>query len=36
MIGTADDHHSNPLKIALSAFKLRGGRFISINPVLTG
>jgi anaerobic selenocysteine-containing dehydrogenase len=36
MIGTAEDHHSNPLKIALSAFKRRGGRFISINPVRTG
>ena len=36
MIGTAEDHHSNPMKIALSAFKRRGGRFISINPVRTG
>ena len=36
MIGTAEDHHSNPLKIAISAFKRRGGRFISINPVRTG
>lgn len=36
MIGTAEDHHSNPLKIALSKFKRRGGRFISINPVRTG
>ncbi|MEI8267254.1 MAG: molybdopterin oxidoreductase family protein [Betaproteobacteria bacterium] len=36
MIGTAEDHHSNPLKIALSAFKRNGGRFISINPVRTG
>ena len=32
MIGTAEDHHSNPLKIAISEFKRRGGRFISINP----
>jgi anaerobic selenocysteine-containing dehydrogenase len=36
MIGTAEDHHSNPMKIALSEFKRNGGRFISINPVRTG
>jgi sulfite dehydrogenase (quinone) subunit SoeA len=36
MFGTAEDHHSNPLKIALSKFKRKGGRFISINPVRTG
>ena len=36
MLGTAEDHHSNPLKIAISAFKRRGGRFISVNPVRTG
>ncbi|MEW7981451.1 MAG: molybdopterin-dependent oxidoreductase [gamma proteobacterium symbiont of Phacoides pectinatus] len=36
MIGTAEDHHSNPMKIALSKFKRRGGRFISINPIRTG
>ncbi|MDC0994011.1 molybdopterin oxidoreductase family protein [bacterium] len=36
MIGTAEDHHSNPLKIALSKFKRDGGRFISINPVRSG
>ncbi|MES2101116.1 MAG: molybdopterin oxidoreductase family protein [Pseudomonadota bacterium] len=36
MIGTAEDHHSNPMKIALSKFKRQGGRFISINPVRTG
>ncbi len=36
MIGTAEDHHSNPLKIAISAFKRGGGRFVSINPVRTG
>ena len=29
MIGTAEDHHSNPMKIALSKFKRDGGRFIS-------
>jgi len=36
MIGTAEDHHSNPLKIEISKFKRRGGRFVSINPVRTG
>ena len=36
MIGTAEDHHSNPLKIELAKFKRQGGRFISINPVRTG
>ncbi len=36
MIGTAEDHHSNPMKMALSDFKRRGGRFISINPIRTG
>jgi anaerobic selenocysteine-containing dehydrogenase len=36
MIGTAEDHHSNPMKTALSKFKRQGGRFVSINPVRTG
>jgi sulfite dehydrogenase (quinone) subunit SoeA len=36
MIGTAEDHHSNPLKMALSKFKRQGGKFISINPIRTG
>jgi len=36
MMGTAEDHHSNPLKIAISAFKRGGGRFVSVNPVRTG
>ena len=36
MIGTAEDHHSNPLKMAISQFKRNGGRFVSINPVRTG
>ena len=36
MIGTAEDHHSNPLKIAVAKFKRRGGRFVSINPIRTG
>jgi anaerobic selenocysteine-containing dehydrogenase len=36
MLGTAEDHHSNPLKIAIAKFKRAGGRFISVNPVRTG
>jgi len=36
MIGTAEDHHSNPMKVELSKFKRNGGRFIAINPVRTG
>ena len=36
MLGTAEDHHSNPMKIAISQFKRNGGKFISINPVRTG
>ena len=36
MIGTAEDHHSNPLKSAIAKFKRNGGRFIAINPVRTG
>jgi anaerobic selenocysteine-containing dehydrogenase len=36
MVGTAEDHHSNPMKMSLSKFKRQGGKFISINPVRTG
>ncbi|MGF1546919.1 MAG: molybdopterin oxidoreductase family protein [Thiotrichales bacterium] len=36
MFGTAEDHHSNPLKVQIAKFKRQGGRFISINPVRTG
>jgi anaerobic selenocysteine-containing dehydrogenase len=36
MLGTAEDHHSNPLKIGLAKFKRNGGKFIAINPVRTG
>jgi anaerobic selenocysteine-containing dehydrogenase len=36
MIGTAEDHHSNPLKAEISKFKRKGGKFISVNPVRTG
>lgn len=36
MIGTAEDHHSNPMKMELAKFKRAGGRFVAINPVRTG
>ena len=36
MIGTAEDHHSNPMKIELAKFKRQGGKFIAINPVRSG
>ncbi len=36
MIGTAEDHHSNPMKIAIGKFKRAGGRFMSINPLRSG
>ena len=36
MIGTAEDHDSNPLKIHISKFKRRGGKLISINPIRSG
>ncbi|MFM2060279.1 MAG: hypothetical protein RLY71_4664, partial [Pseudomonadota bacterium] len=36
MIGTAEDHHSNPLKTAISKFKRQGGRMVAINPIRTG
>jgi anaerobic selenocysteine-containing dehydrogenase len=36
MIGTAEDHHSNPLRIAIAGFKRGGGRFVSISQVRTG
>src|ERR1700726_4225754 len=36
MFGVAEDHDSNPIKLALSLLRRRGAKFISINPVLTG
>jgi anaerobic selenocysteine-containing dehydrogenase len=36
MLGVAEDHHSNPMKIALAKFKRNDGKFIAINPVRTG
>ncbi len=36
MFGVAEDHNSNPIKIALSGLRSRGAKFISVNPVRTG
>jgi anaerobic selenocysteine-containing dehydrogenase len=36
LFGCAEDHDSNPLKIALGQLKARGVKFVSINPVRTG
>lgn len=36
MFGVAEDHPSNPLKLAISALKDHGGRFIVVNPVRSG
>src|SRR5689334_16673826 len=34
--GVAEDHDSNPIKIALSGLRRRGAKFVSVNPVRTG
>ncbi len=36
LIGVAEDHPSNPLKLAISELKDRGGRFVVVNPVRSG
>jgi anaerobic selenocysteine-containing dehydrogenase len=36
LFGVAEDHESNPLKIALGALKGRGVKVVSVNPVRTG
>ena len=36
MFGVAEDHDSNPIKLALSGLRRRGAKFITINPVRTG
>ena len=36
MFGVAEDHDSNPIKMALSGLRQRGAKFISVNPVRTG
>lgn len=36
MFGVAEDHPSNPLKLAIARLKDRGGRFVVVNPVRSG
>ncbi len=36
LFGVAEDHASNPLKIALGSLKRRGVKVVSVNPVRTG
>ena len=36
MIGVAEDHDSNPIKLGLGRLKERGAKIIAINPVRTG
>ncbi|WP_226575934.1 molybdopterin oxidoreductase family protein [Acuticoccus sediminis] len=36
MIGVAEDHDSNPIKLGLGQLKARGAKVVAINPVRTG
>ena len=36
MFGVAEDHASNPIKMALGKLKKRGVKVVSVNPVRTG
>src|SRR6185312_1130771 len=36
MFGVAEDHDSNPIKLALSGLRRRGAKFVSVNPIKTG
>ncbi len=36
LFGVAEDHDSNPIKIALGKLKKRGVKIVSVNPVRTG
>src|ERR1700739_1938517 len=36
MIGVAEDHDSNPIKLGLGKLKERGAKIIAVNPVCTG
>ena len=36
LFGVAEEHGSNPLKMALGKLKARGAKFVSVNPVRTG
>lgn len=35
LFGVAEDHASNPMKMALGKLKARGVKIVSINPVRT-
>ena len=36
LLGVAEDHDSNPIKIGLGKLKNRGGKIVAVNPVRTG
>ena len=36
MLGVAEDHDSNPIKLGLARLKERGAKVVSVNPVRTG
>ena len=36
MFGVAEDHASNPIKMALGKLKAKGVKFVAVNPVRTG
>jgi len=36
MFGVAEDHDSNPIKLALAKLRARGAKFVSVNPARTG
>lgn len=36
LVGVAEDHPSNPLKLSIAQLKDRGGRFVVVNPVRSG
>jgi anaerobic selenocysteine-containing dehydrogenase len=36
MFGVAEDHGSNPIKMALGKLKTKGVKFVAVNPVRTG
>jgi len=36
LLGVAEDHDSNPIKLGLAKLKARGAKIVSVNPVRTG
>ena len=36
LLGVAEDHDSNPIKLGLAAMRANGARIVSVNPVRTG